>query len=62
MWSLRDEERKRKKKGGVKWELMELYKTVTNMGDLWDHSLPGYARVHGLEPVKHEIARMARMR
>lgn len=43
MWSLRDEERKRKKKGGVKWELMELYKTDTNMGDLWDHSLLGYA-------------------
>lgn len=41
MWSLRDEERKRKKKGGVMWELMELYKTDTNMGDLWDHSLLG---------------------
>jgi hypothetical protein len=32
----------------MKWELLELYKTVTNMGDLWDHSLPD----------SEEIARM----
>jgi hypothetical protein len=32
---------KGRKKGGVKWELMELYKTDSNMGDLWDHSLLG---------------------
>lgn len=30
---------KGKKKGGDGWELMELYKSITDMADFWDHSL-----------------------